>query len=159
MKKGVVIYVVAAVLLGGCTILDKKQVESAPADFIIEQDTTSVVTELNEMLNYDHAIIFKRKQHQISEAEKARLLNWLHTTKPAMVGVRGTGGAERHRELGFMRAAEIISLLQSEQAGVDAILLDYDATLLGGQGLLTVIPSSLEQKIKTQAPILVISSN
>ena len=159
MNKSVVFYVVIAVLLSGCAFLDKKQAEPAPADFIIEQDSTNVVNELNQLLKHDHAIIFNRKQHQIPETEKARLLNWLHTSKPTMVGVRGTGGAERHRELGFMRAAEIISFLQSEQVGVDAILLDYDATLLGGQGLLSVIPNTLEDKIKTQAPILIISSN
>ena len=155
----VVVFSMITVLLSGCSIVDKKNIETSPDNFIIEQNTTDVVTELNELLNYDHSVIFKRNQFEMTEIEKARLLNWLQTIRPLMVGIRGTGGAERHRELGFTRAAEIIDFIQSEKVGVDLVLLDYDASLLGGQGLVTTIPVELAEKIKAQAPILVISSN
>ena len=159
MIKSVVVFALMAAILSGCSVTGKKQIETAPADFIIEQDTTDVVFKLNELLDYDHQVIFKRRQSALTESEKSRLLDWLQVTQPLMIGVRGTGGAERHRELGYKRISEIIGYLQSQQAGVDIVVLDYDAALPGGQGLLTVIPDTLEEKIKTRAPILIISSN
>lgn len=158
MTKGVVVSAIIAVILSGCSVMNKTGIQTAPADFIIEQDTTDVVFEIGKLYNYDHQVIFKRNQYSLAESEKARLLDWLQATQPSMIGVRGTGGAQRHRDLGYKRASEIIGYLQSRQAGVDAVLLDYDATLLGGQGLLTVIPAALAEKIKAKAPILIISS-
>lgn len=159
MIKGVVVSAIAAVLLSACSVAGKKQIETVPADFIIEQDSSAVNDELNELHDYDHQVIFKRKQFLLTESEKSRLLDWLQATQPAMVGVRGTGGAQRYRELGYNRARQIISFLRSQRSGVDMVVLDYDAALPGSQGLLTVIPDPLAEKIKISAPILIISSN
>ena len=163
MIKGLTVFAVSAVLLTGCNMMDKvidtENIETTPADFVIEQNSTDVVFELNNMLVYDHQVIFKRKQFNIPESEKARLLEWLESASPAMIAVRGTGGAERHRELGYKRATTIVEYLRSQGTGVDSVLLDYDATLLGGQALITVIPDSLAQEVKANAPILIISSN
>ncbi len=159
MIRTLAIYAIAAVLLSSCSVMRKFETEKVPDDFIIEQDTTDVVFALNQLFEYDHQVIFEHKQHVLNESEKARLRDWLQVSQPSMIGVRGTGGAPRHRELGYKRATQIISYLQSQDAGVDAVLQDYDASLLGGRALLTIIPDALAEKIKVKAPILVITSN
>ena len=116
MTKGVVVSAIIAVILSGCSVMNKTGIQTAPADFIIEQDTTDVVFEIGKLYNYDHQVIFKRNQYSLAESEKARLLDWLQATQPSMIGVRGTGGAQRHRDLGYKRASEIIGYLQSRQA-------------------------------------------
>ena len=145
--------------VSGCSTLAKFDNEQAPADFVIEQDSTNAISSLSELNGFDHQIIFERGQTTLSEDEQARILAWIQTEQPTMIGVRGTGGAERHRDLGNSRAATIIEFIQSQNIVVDAVLLDYNAQLLGGRGLISIIPDSLAAQIKSTAPILIISSN
>ena len=156
--KQIILVGLSSILISGCQSIVNNGV-SAPANFVVEQDATDSLAALRKLSGFDHQVIFERYQFVISDSEKARILQWFHTTKPALIGVRGTGGAQRHEQLGNQRAASIVEFLQSQQIVVDAVILDYDASLVGGRGLITVIRDPLAAQVKATAPILIINSN
>ena len=147
--------------LSGCSFFNfNKEPEIVPEDFIVKQDTTFVLGEINQIQSTsEHIIRFRRGKSEISEKEQQKLFQWIQDNLPTMIAIRGTGGAEKYKDLGDQRGLSVVNLLQQSQVNVEILLLDYDAQLSGGRAIIQVVPPALAYTVRQQAPILIIKSS
>ena len=154
-----VIFCLLSVLLSSCAFFNNKA-DIVPEDFIVKQDTAFVLNELEEIeATGEHVVRFKRGKAEISDKEQQKLFQWIEDDIPTMIAVRGTGGAEKYKELGNQRSLAVINLLQSTQANIEIILLDYKSDLPGGRAIIQSVPANLALAVRQQAPILIIKSS
>ena len=151
------ILAVVSQLLTGCSLVSSF-INSAD-DYIVEQNVTSVWTQLNAIDSPDYFVWYQGGSQQLATQEKANLLNWLDAQQPEMICVRGTGGSEKFRTLAENRALGVIRYLQSRKVGVDIVKLDYDPSIRGGRVLINALSPKLVKEINSTAPILVIKSD
>ena len=144
-------------LLGGCNAFSG--VKHVPADFIVEQNITTVLNKLNTSMTHDYFVWYQGGTEKLAKEEQLKLLSWIDAEQPVMICLRGTGGAEKYRGLAENRAFGVISYLQAQKIGIDIVKLDYDPSIRGGRVLINKITPELAEEIKSTAPILVIKSD
>lgn len=151
-----IIAVTAIILLSGCSVFTA--VNRVPQDFIVEQDITSVWNRLNAIKTHDYYVWYQGGTDKLTQEEQLKLQGWIDAEQPAMISLRGTGGAEHYRTLAEQRVFGVISYIQAQNAGIEMIKLEYDPSIRGGRVLITKIPAALAAEIRSSAPILVIKS-
>ena len=157
MIKPILTVTALMILLTGCItapIAPKKPTK----EYIVEQDTTNAWSILNKAAQQNYFVWFQGGTDAFSTEEQDKLMNWIDTNQPQLICLRGTGGAEKFRDLANRRALKVITYLQSQKIDIDMVMLGYDANLRGGRVLISQIPVELASKIKAQAPMLVIKS-
>ncbi len=152
-----IIVTAGLILLVGCSSLPVKK--PVAEDFIVEQDITSVWARLNSSITHDYFVWYQGGTEQLAPEEQKKLLRWIETAQPAMICLRGTGGAEKFRTLAENRALGVIRYLQAQRVGIDMVMLDYDPVIRGGRVLINDIPPQLAREIRLTAPMLVIKSD
>ena len=155
MIKRIISIIITILLFSGCNSLLKPK----PENFILEQDTTDVWSALNSVQNHDFYIWFQGGTDKFAKEEQLKFQQWINNEQPSMICLRGTGGAEKYRDLAHRRSLSVITYLQTQHANIDMVMLDYDSSLRGGRVLINEIPEQLAAKIRASASMLVINSN
>ena len=159
-KRNWVVVCVLVVLQSGCSLINfNEEPEIIPENFIVKQNTNQVRNELEEFQALsEHVVRFKSGKSEFSQREQRKLIEWIEDNQPSMIAVRGTGGAEKYKDLGDLRGLSVVNYLQSSNANIEILLLDYKAELSGGRAIVQTVPARLALVVRQQAPILIIKS-
>jgi hypothetical protein len=97
-----------------------------PANFVVQIDNDSIERKVALLTarEPDKEIRFDWGIETLNDSALASLSNWIDDTRPDMVAIAGTSGADRYRELAERRQLEVARILK--QSGIAAVLVPFD---------------------------------